>query len=548
MLMKNLLTLTFVCLFVITGCKDKIPEPKTNFLDLSTPFPGKEIYPVNGIILNEEIIEEDGIICTQYTEGISATNTDFLPNNFEDKYAGQIFRSTSDIESSAWNPLLGGTRNGIDVTIIGPTVNGTPSYYMENPSLHEFNNILNEYKQQEVVINSDAKFSFKIIDVKSIEQLKFKLGADLKIGRWVDISSSIDKSEINEYSYFVIEMIQEHASVNISLPASPQDLYSELPAAEQLGEWSPLMLSSIKYGRAAYFIMKSSYSKSEIKKAIEGSFNFWKIDADYEISQEYENIFNSTEINAIIYGGAQLPALETIDGVDAIKNYLKSGFIDFNAFGVPLTYKFKYISDFSDAKIVSNLEYTYRDCEEITPLPLFTDHRICTAGSVPGNQLEKYINRGAGNTEKEVVTGWGGDSYKDNIRSMKLQTRVLHEDGTLGPRVFHYTSGANYNSHYELSWEADDGRVLVTMGAGVRQGDFRTLKIITARPQFNQATGRVELVDFEEEIVGSEPEASKVEAYCQPINSSKQQVVRGVGMRVYDSNLTTLKLWLSTLD
>ena len=86
------------------------------------------------------------------------------------------------------------------------------------------------------------------------------------------------------------------------------------------------------------------------------------------------------------------------------------------------------------------------------------------------------------------------------------------------------------------------------MGAGVRQGDFRTLKVITARPQLNQSTGKVELVDFEEEIVGSEPYASMVEAYCQPINTSMQQVVRGVGMRVYENNVTTLKLWLSTFD
>ena len=276
-------------------------------------------------------------------------------------------------------------------------------------------------------------FSFKTIEVKSIEQLKFELGANLKIGRWAEISGSINNDEINESSYFVVEMIQEHASVNISLPPSPQDLYSEFPPSDQLGEWSPLILSSIKYGRAAYFIMKSSYSKSEIKKAIEGSFKFWKVDIDYEISQEYKNIFNSMEINAVIYGGEQEPALATIDGVDAIKNYLKSGFINNNAFGVPLGYKFKYIADFSDAKIVSNLEYTYRDCE---PSPLFTDHRICTAGSVPGNPLEKYINRGAGNSEKEVVTGWGGDSYRDNIKSMKLQTRILNEDGTLGPRSF----------------------------------------------------------------------------------------------------------------
>ena len=546
--MKNLFLLIFVVPFIILGCsKDKDSKPD-NFLDLRIPTSENEKYPVNGEILNQEIIEEDGIICTQYTEGISATNTDFLPHNFgDDKYAGQIFRSAGDIASSAWNPLLGGIRDGIHVTVIGPTVEGTPSYYMKNPSLHEFNNIINEYKQQPIEINSDAKFSFKMIDVKSIEQLKFELNADLKIGRWVDISSSIKESEINEYSYFVVEMLQEHASVNISLPPSPQDLYSELPTSNQLDEWSPLILSSIKYGRAAYFIMKSTHSRSEVEQALDGSFNFWKVDIDTELNQEYENILNSMEINAIIYGGAQVPALETIDGVGAIKEYIKSGFIDRNAFGVPLGYKFKYIADFSDAKIVSNLEYTYRDCEETPSLPLFTDHRICTAGSVPGNQLEKYINRGAGNSI-EVVTGWGGNSYKDNVKYMKLQTRALQEDGTLGPRVFHYASGTNHNSDYELSWEADNGRVLVTMGAGVRQGDFRTLKVVTARPLFNPSKGRVELVDFEEKIVGSEPYSSSIEAYCQPINSSKQQVVRGVGMRVYDSNLTTLKLWLSMLD
>ena len=79
--MKRLLTLSIITLIFILGCsKDRGLEPGLS--NLRIPSLRNESYPVNGIILNEETIQEGGITCTQYTEGISATNTDFLPNNF----------------------------------------------------------------------------------------------------------------------------------------------------------------------------------------------------------------------------------------------------------------------------------------------------------------------------------------------------------------------------------------------------------------------------------------------------------------------------------
>lgn len=322
------------------------------------------LYSIDPRVLRSETMQQDNLVCVVDVMAASAENQDFLLNHLDDMFLGGIYRYES-LFNGGFRPVNGGKLAPQDFGVAGLPVDRV-SYHIEEPGVVPYLETINDLRQQTGYAAADAQIDFRVIDVHSMEQLSMQLGAKLKIGLWGKISASIETNRLEELSYFVIEMKQKHFSINLEIPGTPSEMYAELPATEELGSWSPVICSSITYGRAAYFIVSSSESRETAKLAIDATFKAFSSNLDVTVDRQHEAVANEFRIDGLVYGGAQEPALQSISGIPAIRDYMTSGFKDENAFGVPLAFKFRFLRDFSVAKTVSSVEYPIRSsCETI---------------------------------------------------------------------------------------------------------------------------------------------------------------------------------------
>lgn len=381
-LSTNLL-LAFLCIIIggqLTSCEKEVPsitpevlsgastsKDSFNIYVRGMPIEPLEtiLYGSNPAALDQDSVVDGNLICEITEMAASAENQDFLLYHNDDIWVGAPMINEG-LDNGGFPFILGGKLASQELSVSGPVADQVV-YNLENPSLGSYTNMINEFRQQDLIRDADIQASFKIYDVYSMEQLKLEMGASLKLGLWGNISGSIDQNRLDEYTYYVVEIKQKHLSINLSLPSEPADLFTVMPELSTLGTWSPVICSSITYGRAAYFVLRTTYSREQSRLAVDGAFNlFGALKLDVEIDQEVVNVLNEMRITGLILGGSQPVGLGTINGVEGIREYLREGFTNNETFGVPLSFKFRFLKDFSVAKTVSNVKYNVRTgCQEI---------------------------------------------------------------------------------------------------------------------------------------------------------------------------------------
>ena len=441
------LVLCFLAGFAMTGCEEDFagPDP-VDFQDASNARDSFNLYvgnmPTESIapilygttpqVLDQDSVVDGNLVCQITEMAASAENQDFLLYHNDDIWVGAPMVNEG-LTNGGFNPLLGGLLAPQEISFSGPVADQVV-WDIDEPSLGSYTNVINQFRQQDLIRNADLTASFKIYDVYSMDQLQLEMGASLKLGLWGEISASIDQNRLDEYTYYVVEIKQKHLSVNLSLPSEPADLYTVVPGLSNLGSWSPVVCSSITYGRAAYFVLRTTYSRDESRLAVDGAFRFFgTLKLDVEIEQEVVNVLNEMRITGLILGGEQGPGLGTINGVDGIREYLETGFVNNESFGVPLSFKFRFLKDFSIAKTVSNVQYNVRTgCQELPEVAVVT---------VDGDSLDfgKLIPKNTGPGDRE----FGGDGPDVNS---ELQLLISPDGREL--RLSVYATFSEYDADY----------------------------------------------------------------------------------------------------
>lgn len=70
-------------------------------------------------------------------------------------------------------------------------------------------------------------------------------------------------------------------------------------------EGAPFYVRNMSYGNYAYLAIESDYSFSEVKTAIEGTFNLWKIDAAAKYDKKTVDILSKSSVTILISGKAK---------------------------------------------------------------------------------------------------------------------------------------------------------------------------------------------------------------------------------------------------
>lgn len=286
---------------------------------------------------------------------------------------------------------INGGRAPITLSVSLENINGTASVEVENPSLSTVRNGISSILQQGVSGATPAKINFELSEVYSEEHLNLALGANYRSGNR-SVSASFDFSNSQKKYKYVLKYFQVYYTIDMDLPENnnPGSLFKALP---NLNSTSPVMVSSVKYGRMVLYTIESDYEKTDVQAAFSASFE----SADANGNLGYQNIVSSSNVKALVIGGSGEDAAQVITGPSGVHEYITNGGnYSADSPAAPLGYTLRYIkNDFPIAKVVLSSEYALRSCDLAYPrfkVELIKIRVKETPGGTEGSHLELFGN------------------------------------------------------------------------------------------------------------------------------------------------------------
>ena len=354
-------------------------------------------------------------------------------------YPGAMLKGES-IPTGEYIGINGG-RAPITLSISLENINGTASVEVGDPDLDGVRNAVNSLLAQGVSGATPANLNFTIQEVYSEEQLDIALRANYR-SRNKDISGSFD-FESSEYNHkYVVKFFQEYYTIDLTLPPNnnPGSLFTALPS---LNNTSPVIVSSVVYGRMVLYTVESNYSTLDVKSAFALSFSQGSSSGEGGVDVDYTKIINESNIEALVIGGSAEDAVGIVNGPSGVYDYITNGGnYSQDSPGKPLAYTLRYIkNDFPIARVVLASEYPVRTCD--LAWPEYELKLVKITGSTLTNR-ELY-----GNLEIRMYSAANKDFVRENSNNPGVDNAWWNRENKSSERV-------NVKRGDENSYEFDD--------------------------------------------------------------------------------------------
>jgi|GEM_PF-1059242 len=332
---------------------------------------------------------------------------------------------------------VSGQRAPLVFSISLENIQGNRSATVENPRLSSVRQALGEILAQNLTGATPARVSFSIETVHDANQLELAIGASIGAGG-NQIKAQFDFGDSRMRSRVLVRFVQVYYTVDMDLPDRPSQIFAanaDLPMiAGQLGNVAPLYVSTISYGRMAFFSFESEADGETLKAAVSASCRGAVADGGASVSLADKTILSNARINATIIGGNGATAVNAVRGFEGLKlHLLAGGNYDKNSPGAPVMYKLRYLSDNTIGRMVLLSEYEVRNVYR-----LFDWYRVygmgltCDAEDDPGSEAEFF-----GDCSVTLTTnGAGVQGYENGApRPAKIWNVMLMdaEDWALTP-------------------------------------------------------------------------------------------------------------------
>lgn len=359
-------------LLSMLGCHN--PEPE--WPDLETPSLKTK---VEWRELSNSVEKKDTIECQvkEVEWGPEHQELNSFDPQGEVIYPGSIIDFES-FDNGAYKPIIG-KRKPINISISLSNISGVIPQKVEAVSLS------NVRQAVQTILNT--KTGGTVADIKWKEhkiysKKHFELAVAGNYGNsFVDVAASFDFSRTEVISRFLLEFTQVYYSIDIDLLDPGIENYFYEPPKGINSNYSPVIISSVKYGRKVFICVESKEKSFDQNSSLVASFSsFWGsggIMADQNINE----LLKEKAIKGIILGGSASAATQVIVDINELKNYLLSGanYSNYNL-GIPLSYNLRFIHDNSIAKLVQYDKFFIRDCKiipgETIKIPAPSDNLI----------------------------------------------------------------------------------------------------------------------------------------------------------------------------
>lgn len=270
-------------------------------------------------------------------------------------YPGSIIRGDSFLKG-IYDPLV--LENEFNPVTLSMTLKGDINVSAETKpvlsQVRETMNILLAKNKDKIDYKYvPAIWSFESHEITTEESMKIAL----KIHASVALTSGIAKADFNyeqnknsssQEKYIMVTFRQVMYNAAIDPKHYTQWINGSI-SLKDMGEYEPLYISSVEYGRTGYILVQTTQSASEtmqmIKASISVATGYVKGGADMKYSKQFKQLFSENKVKIKVYGGPVALG-------NKVTNY--QGFMDFvkmpevktlTETSVPVSYKVRRLKD-----------------------------------------------------------------------------------------------------------------------------------------------------------------------------------------------------------
>lgn len=357
--MKNLIKIAGIFILVLylastSSCQYKLPGDK---VVVDTTDVNK---PISKIIKTDTTSEE--ICITEKIKWKPGSDETFTIDPQSDViYEGAVIEASS-LQNGKFTPITGGKRKPINISISIPSFD-TVSTKIEVPSLstiREAKKRILKSKQQGM---QPAQFSVDCYEVFSKDHLNLIFKSKYSSG-FGKIEGGYNFDDTTVRSRYVLDLTQVYYSMDVDAPGR-EGFYSKKP--DNVGEFSPAYISSMKYGRKVLIFIESKENIQNKAFNLKAEFTLFAGSGELSANSLTAKLLNENSIKILAIGGnpenpyylfkalADKKTLHDIlikDAIWSLKNQ-----------GVPLAYTVRHCSNGSIFTLTQYGEFVARKCE-----------------------------------------------------------------------------------------------------------------------------------------------------------------------------------------
>lgn len=362
------------------ACKKKSTEtPKTEAQVVETPSgnaidafvkplpPPSQPTEEPEKVIDQTALEKDGdYSCktSKYKVGFGFDESICLDPQTDVIYPGSLVNGNA-IAAGEYEPINLKRKGATLSTTLVSTDKGS-SVEVDEIKLSKVRSAISELLNKDLSSPPPAVLSFEIIEVFSEQQLIAAVGAGFGNKKF-NVKGSFDFSSSSKTSKFLLKFVQQYYSIDVDLPSKPSDFISpENDLADvkaELGSVAPCYVSSVKYGRMAFFYVESNENRAEVKADLHATFSGTVNKANLDASIESRKSLSQSKISGTVIGGSGNDASKAISGKTAMIEYITNGG-DYSKTspGAPIAYTLRTLHNNKVFRVVKSTEYTMRDC------------------------------------------------------------------------------------------------------------------------------------------------------------------------------------------
>lgn len=276
-------------------------------------------------------------------------------------YPGAVFQYES-FQDGSYQPIVG-DRKPITISASLQGSSSPLNAVIQEPSLsavrESIETILNPFDGTTV---ADALWNER--EIYSEEHFKLAIGANFGTLKF-NIAAGFEFNNTEIRSRYLLEFTQVYYSIDMDTPMPGLENWfeKELDNQDQIGEYSPVYVSSVRYGRKVFLLIESKSLSYDQLANVEASFKIFKGSGGVTVDQTLSKLIEEKSVKAIIMGGSAASAIAVISDFSQLKNYLEEG-ANFSkqSPGVPLAYTLRFIKNNAIAKLQFLDHFTIREC------------------------------------------------------------------------------------------------------------------------------------------------------------------------------------------
>ncbi len=254
--------------------------------------------------------------------------------------------------------IITGDRAPLTISTSFQNLSGSSSVTVPVASLSEVRNGIRSLLQGNVIGPTSANLSLSTSRVYNESSLRSALtvAVDVIPG---SINSTFNWNSTEVKNRMIARFTQVYYTVDVDLPSSPRELWNDCPDNNVFRNQVPVIVSTVKYGRSAILSIESSSDIDSLETAVELALKRVDVNADFK----YKQIIDNSSFNLTVLGGNAANAV-SISDFDGLRDYVLNGanYSEDNP-AEPLSYKMKFLDDYSDAYVILYSKFNVRNCQ-----------------------------------------------------------------------------------------------------------------------------------------------------------------------------------------